>query len=157
MRMRNNFDMKDIGYRFNTSQPDVSLICNDWINYLFRRLAEVSWWPQKSVLQAVMPDKYKEDFPNTVAIVDCTEIKIQTPSSLKVQSQCFSDYKSATTLKSLVACDSLGSVMFASKLFTGSISDKEVFVQSGFSRTLKCFIGMWLFRSRRWYHGRQRI
>jgi len=140
MRLRNNFDMKDLGYRFHISQPNVSIICSDWINYLFRRFAEISWWPQKSVLQSVMPEKYKEDFPNTIAIIDCTEIKIQTPSSLKVQSQCYSDYKSASTLKSLVACDSLGSVMFASKLFTGSISDKEIFVQSGFSKTLSALL-----------------
>jgi hypothetical protein len=57
--------MKDIGYRFHTNQPNVSITWNDWINYFFRRCSEVFWLPHKSVLQAVMPEKCKEDFPIT--------------------------------------------------------------------------------------------
>ena len=67
-----------------------------------------------------------------LAIIDCTEIKTETPSSLKVQSQCYSDYKSSTTLKSLVAVDPMGALIFVSALFSGSISDNEICVQSGF-------------------------
>ncbi len=63
--------------------------------------------------------------------------KIEKPSSLKVQSQTYSDYKSTNTLKSLVAVDPRGSVIFSSMLFSGSISDKELFVRSGLQDQLK--------------------
>ena len=54
----------------------------------------------------------------------------------QVQSQCYSDYKSSTTLKSLVAVDPMGALMFVSALFSGSISDIEICVQSGFCEYL---------------------
>ena len=79
-----------------------------------------------------MPADFKKSFPRSLAIVDCTEIKTETPSSLKVQSQCYSDYKSSTTLKSLVVVDPMDALMFVSALFSGSISDNEICVQSGF-------------------------
>jgi hypothetical protein len=42
------------------------------------------------------------------------------------------DYKSTTTLKSLVVTDPRGSVIFVSDLFSGSISDNEICHKSGF-------------------------
>lgn len=83
-----------------------------------------------------MPLKYKLDFPSTLAILDCTELKTQKPSSLKLQSQMYSDYKSATTLKALIACDPMGNIIFVSELFTGSMSDKEIVEKCGFLKLL---------------------
>ena len=73
-----------------------------------------------------MPLKCKEEFPTCLAIIDCTEIRTEKPSSFKTQSQCYSDYKSITTLKSLVVTDPRESVMFISELFSGSISDNDI-------------------------------
>ena len=137
IKLRHNLDTKDLGYRFQISQQTTSLIFNSWINYMFYRLGEISTWPHRLTIQKFMTAQYKKDFPNTFAILDGTEIRIQKPSSLKVQSQCYSDYKSTTTLKSLVVCDPFGSVMFSSTLFTGSMSDKEIFEQSGLRRQLQ--------------------
>ncbi|XP_048051502.1 uncharacterized protein LOC125271507 [Megalobrama amblycephala] len=75
-----------------------------------------------------MPENYKAEFPTTFAILDCTELKIEKPSSL-LQSQTYSNYKSTNTHKSLIACDPRGSIMFTSTLYTGSISDQELFRQ----------------------------
>lgn len=72
-----------------------------------------------------------------MVIVDCTEIKLQKPSSLTAQSQSYSDYKATNTLKSLVAVDPRGSLLFSSCLFSGSISDKDIFEQSGFKEMLQ--------------------
>jgi len=83
-----------------------------------------------------MPDNYRRDFPTSVAIIDCTELYINKPSSLQVQSQCYSDYKSGTTVKGLLAIDPRGGVIFISELFSGSMSDREVVKQSGFLQLL---------------------
>ena len=75
---------------------------------------------------------FKEQYPNTIIIIDCTELKIQCPSSLVVQSQSYSNNKSTNTLKSLIGVDSKGGFMFVSQLYTGSISDKQIVKRSGF-------------------------
>ena len=139
-KLRNNFDTKDLAFRFGINQPDVCILFNSWINYMFQQLGSISIWPHRSVIQSIMPVAYRNDFPNTLAILDCTELKIQKPSCLKLQSQCFSDYKSTTTLKILVVCDPIGSVMFASALQTGAMSDKEIFERSGLKQQLKRLI-----------------
>ena len=90
-----------------------------------------------SVIIANMPSNFKEKYSNTVVIIDATELRIQTPSSLLRQSQSYSSYKSTNTLKSLVGVDSMGGIIFVSQLYTGSISDKEIVIRSGFLETLK--------------------
>lgn len=139
-KLRNNFDLQDLGFRFGVTQQVAGVIFNSWVNYMFLRFGEVSIWPHRDVIYENMPENYKRDFPNTFGILDCTEIKIQKPSSLKAQSQTYSDYKSSNTLKGLVAVDPRGSMIFSSMLFTGSVSDKDIFVKSGFKTTLSKLI-----------------
>lgn len=50
---------------------------------MFLRFGELSIWPQKDLISANIPEKFKEEFPITFAILDCTEIKITKSSSLK--------------------------------------------------------------------------
>lgn len=84
-----------------------------------------------------MPESFKIEFPTCLTILDCTELKTEKPSSLKQQSQCYSDYKSSNTLKGLVVCDPRGSVLFVSDLYSGSISDNDIMEQCGFYDFLK--------------------
>ena len=73
-----------------------------------------------------MPRAFKDLYPTTRVIIDCTELYVQTPSSLLLQSQLYSSYKSNTTLKGLMGIAPHGAVTFVSSLYTGSISDKEI-------------------------------
>lgn len=140
MKLRNNWDMKDLAFKFNIDLASVSIIFRAWVDYMYNKLASLSIWPHRDIITLNMPDKYKEDYPTTFGILDCTELKIQKPSSLQLQSQTFSDYKSTNTLKALIACDPRGAVTFISTLFTGSISDREIFNQCGISTLLKGLI-----------------
>ncbi|KAL5019696.1 hypothetical protein ScPMuIL_002588 [Solemya velum] len=136
VKLRQDFDYNDLGYRFHISKQTVSVIFTCWIKYMFLRLGELSIWPSREIITVNMPPKYKQEFPTTFGILDCTEIKINKPSSLKAQSQTYSEYKAGNTLKGLVACDPRGSVKFASMLFSGGISDKDIFTRSGFQQML---------------------
>ena len=69
---------------------------------------------------------------NTRAIIDCTEIACQMPSSLRLNSELFSSYKNHTTLKGLIAISPAGHISFISQLYIGSISDREITERSGF-------------------------
>lgn len=68
---------------------------------------------------------------DTQVIVDCTELKCQVPSSLLLQSEMYSQYKSLTTLKGQIGMSQHGSVTFISSLYSGSVSDKQLFRESG--------------------------
>lgn len=126
MKLRHDFNYSDLAFRFKISKQTTSVIFTLWINYMFLRFlrfGELYIWPHRDVITENMPSKFKEEFPTTFGILDCTEIKISKPSSLKTQSQAYSDYKSFNTIKGVVACDPKGSVIFASMLFSGGISD----------------------------------
>jgi hypothetical protein len=49
-----------------------------------------------------MPDIFKQRFPNTRIILDCTEIAVEAPESLHMRSIFYSDYKHHNTYKALI-------------------------------------------------------
>ena len=74
---------------------------------------------------------------NTYAIIDASEIFIETPSDLHMQSSTWSQYKHHNTIKFLVACTPNGAICFVSPLYVGSISDVELTRSSGFLNKLQ--------------------
>ncbi|KAG5273832.1 hypothetical protein AALO_G00156040 [Alosa alosa] len=140
IKLRQSFDFMHIGNLFKISHQDASSLFNNWINYMFFRCSSINMWPHRDTIIEMMPDNFKKEFPNTLLILDATEIQIQRPSSMTRQSQCYSDYKSCNTLKGLVGIEPRGGVIFASMLFTGGISDKDLTRQSGLLQTLKDLI-----------------
>ena len=79
-----------------------------------------------------MPESFKNTYPSTRCIIDCTEMYCQRPSSLATQSALYSQYKSHVTYKGLLGITPSGAITFVSQLFDGSISDKEIVRKSGF-------------------------
>ena len=74
---------------------------------------------------------------NLRAIIDCTEFYIQKPSRAFSQRSTYSQYKSSNTFKLLISISPIPHFNFVSKLFTGSISDKEIVKDSGFLEELQ--------------------
>ena len=102
---------------------------------MYLMLGAITIWPRKDHIIDNIPNQFRSEFPTTLAIIDCTELK--NLSSLKLQSQMYSDYKSNTTLKGFVSCDPMGNIIFVSELFTGSMFDKEITEKSGFYKLLQ--------------------
>lgn len=78
-RIRNGLQVKYLACRFNIKIQNVSTILKGISKYMYLRLGSLSYWPHRSVIIQNMPSVYREEFPNCVAIIDCTEIKIQKP------------------------------------------------------------------------------
>ena len=71
--------------------------------------------------------------PNTVSIIDGTELFIQRPSNLSTQKSSYSKYKRHTTIKFLVSIDPFTGVFnFVSSGFSGNYSDRFVVENCGF-------------------------
>ena len=93
--------------------------------------------PSVEQVKATLPCAFKEKYPNTYAIIDGSEVFIETPSDLHMQSSTWSDYKSHNTAKFLLACTPNGAVMYVSPLCVGSISDVKLTRESGFLDALR--------------------
>ncbi|XP_062336855.1 uncharacterized protein LOC134036116 [Osmerus eperlanus] len=121
---------KDLGDRFNIHQSTVSRIIKTWVNFLYTLLGAVRIWMSPEEIGATMPSVFGK-YSDTQVIIDCTELKCQMPSSLLLQSEMFSQYKSNTTVKGMIGVSPHGAVTFVSSLYSGSVSDKELFKRSG--------------------------
>lgn len=69
-------------------------------------------------------------------MLDCTEVFIQSPSSLENKSLTYSNYKSHDTFKALVGVSMTGAVVFVSRLWPGSTSDLKITRKSGLFKQL---------------------
>jgi len=94
-------------------------------------------WPDRGIIKGTMLAVFREQYPRTTVILDATEIKINTPSSLLLQSQTYSNYKSINTFKGLVGVSPAGDVIFVPSLYTGSTSDIELVEWSGLLNLLQ--------------------
>ena len=128
---------QDLAERFKISVATVSRTFLTWINFLYVLLGSLPIWPSREQVNKTMPKCFQDVYPTVRVIIDCTEMKVQTPSSLVLHSECYSSYKSATTLKGLIGITPLGAVSFISALYTGSISDKEITRRSGLVELLE--------------------
>uniref|UniRef100_A0A0L8I6I0 DDE Tnp4 domain-containing protein n=1 Tax=Octopus bimaculoides TaxID=37653 RepID=A0A0L8I6I0_OCTBM len=72
-------------------------IFNKWIDYLDVQLSFLVIWPSRKAVNDHMPPSFRAKYPICRVIVDCTEIRTETPSSLQSKSLMYSDYKSHMT------------------------------------------------------------
>ncbi|CAB1321137.1 unnamed protein product [Coregonus sp. 'balchen'] len=108
----------DLADRFVIHHSTVSRIVVTWANYLYILLGSVSIWMSSEDVKAVLPKEFSR-YPDTQVIIDCTELRCQQPAM-----RC-------SVITSLLGMAPHGAVTFVSELYAGSISDKELFKQSG--------------------------
>ena len=118
--------------------------------FLYHHLKELNLSPSVEQVLGTLPHSFRERFPTTYAIIDDSEIFLQTPSDLHMQSSTRSYYKHHNTAKFLVACTPNGAISFISPVFVGSISDVELNYTFWFHYNTRG--QTWCF-----YHGGQRI
>ena len=137
IKLRLNLKMKDLSFRFGLSISRVSRYIKTWICFLYQHLKEIEWMPKVQQVRTTVPTAFKEKFPTTFAIIDGSEIFIEVPSDLHMQSSTWSSYKHHNTIKFLVACTPNGAICFISPVFVGSISDVELTKLSGFLEVIE--------------------
>ena len=139
MKLRLIFNLKtlDLSFRFGVSKSAVSRYIMTWICFLYNHLKEVDWMPSVQQVSATLPPAFRDKYPSTYAIIDGSEIFLETPSDLHMQSYTWSSYKHHNTAKFLIACTPNGCISYISTLYVGSISDLELTNASGFLTKLK--------------------
>ena len=122
---------QELAFQFCVSQSTVSRNTITWANFLYCVLGSQPLWPSREQVQRAMPSSFLNKYPAVRVILDCTELKVQSPSSLVLNSELYSHYKGTTTFKSLVGIAPSGLLTFVSSLYAGSISDKHITMVSG--------------------------
>ena len=86
-----------------------------------------------------MPECFKKLYPKVQAVIDCTEVFTETPSSLEVQALLWSDYKHHCTIKYLVSIAPNGAISWLSPAYDGPFTDVFIVRDSGFLRMLELY------------------
>lgn len=127
VRLRLGLQERDLADRFSIAQSTVSVILNTWLSLLHRHLVGLDFWPTRDTVRKYMPGEFANSiYGDTRIIIDATELFIEKPSDLSLQSVTWSNYKSHNTLKGLIGIAPFGGVTFVSELWAGSISDIEL-------------------------------
>ena len=137
MKLRMGLSNIDLVERFCVSESKVNKTNLTWVNFVYNVISSLKIWPHRDIIIKHSLEEFIKKYPNSLVIVDTTELKIQVPSSLQKHSETYSTYKSHTTFKSLIGVDPNGGIMFVSQLFEGSISDKQIVQRSGFLETVE--------------------
>lgn len=131
MKLRLGLLNKDLAKRFKISETLFSRIFFAWLRAACVVLQPIVFVNKEEDLIASKPKRFKS-LPCLHSIIDCTEIFIETPKDLYLQSATWSDYKHHNTLKLLVACAPNSQIMFVSPAYLGRISDKALTNECGY-------------------------
>ncbi|XP_065896091.1 uncharacterized protein [Dysidea avara] len=133
LKLRLNLGLQDLAYRLNVSLATVSRSFHATLEVMMVHLQWLIKWPEKEQLWKTMPNCFRACYgTKVVAIVDCYEIKIETPSHLVAKSATWSQYKHANTAKVFISMCPQGVTTFVSCAWGGRVSDKHLTINCGF-------------------------
>ena len=98
MKLRNGFSNIHLGWLFNCDSSTITRLLISWLNYVYLKFSTLPIWPSREQVNESMPDVFKERYPNTRVIIDCTEIAVKAPESLLTRSVYITQTTSITTL-----------------------------------------------------------
>ncbi|KAJ0064526.1 hypothetical protein NL108_009496 [Boleophthalmus pectinirostris] len=132
MKLRLGLTNKDIAFRFNITECDISNIFRSWLPVMSQTLKPLIKWPSKHAILRNMPKCFKPKYQRCRCIINCTEICIDRPTNLTARAEKYLNYKSHNTVKYLVGMSPAGAITFLSKGWSGHVSDKKLAADSGF-------------------------
>ena len=117
--------LKHTTWLFDLSKSTASRCIITWANFIYFKLGCLPIWPAKDIVIETMPECFRDTYPNTRVIIDCTEFFCQKASSLTIQSSLFSHYKHHITYKGLIGISLSGTITFVSELYDYDVSLKR--------------------------------
>lgn len=138
MRIRLGLVNHFVAKFFNISDGLASQIFATWLSSLDVVVSKLVYWPSKLSVKVTSPIRYAS-VPGLRAIIDCSEIFLETPKDPKLQSSTWSDYKHHNTAKFLIAVAPNSMITFVSNLYNGRCSDKNITLNSKFLDKLDAY------------------
>ncbi|XP_075534564.1 uncharacterized protein LOC142568562 [Dermacentor variabilis] len=136
-KLRLRITYSALGAVFSVTATTASTVLRETLGILSIALKNWVFMPSREIIKLSLPDPFKENYPNCTLIIDCTEIRIETPSNPDCQHMLYSHYKGGYTLKVLVGIIPNGMISFISKVYGGRHIDSFITQDSGFLQLLK--------------------
>ena len=102
MKLKLGLFLFDLAFRFDVSESTACSVFTTWVKLIAKELDWVISWPDRRIIQRNLPSIFRKYYSKCRVIVDCTELFIETPSSLEVAAMCWSNYKQHYTAKFLI-------------------------------------------------------
>ena len=131
--LRRGWTYIETGYMFNVSDETAACVFKTWLMFVFRKFDDIrdQMYTKRSDFTQPLPECFRNELLKDVRIIlDATEVKIEGSINYEEQGNTHSSYKDHTTGKAVYGVGPHGNLMFASSVFEGSISDKELCLQS---------------------------
>lgn len=137
MKIKLGISYSAISVLFKINPTTVSRIFIECLNLLCEKTKDFIFWPDKYSISQCLPNAFKINYPKCRCIIDCTEVKVEQPSSVQQRIYLYSRYKSTYTIVTfLVAITPSGMISFVSKCYDGRSSDSFITNDSGFLQKL---------------------
>ncbi|XP_042150735.1 uncharacterized protein LOC120848270 [Ixodes scapularis] len=117
---------------FSVHKTTASRIFRTLLDTLNVSLERWVFVPAREISKESLPPAFKTHYPDCTFIIDCTEIRTESPSDPEQQHYLYSSYKSGYTIKLLIGIILNGIISFISKIYEGRQSDCHMTVNSGF-------------------------
>ena len=135
IKLRTNFTYSHLVFLFGRSKATISRVFRYNIEILSKSVSPlIKNVPAPYLCREIQPKAFLNSLTDKITLsIDCTDFKIVNDrKNLTNSCSFYSEYRGGQTLKALVAILPSGAIVFASDLFPGRISDKEICLQSGF-------------------------
>ncbi|XP_051808003.1 uncharacterized protein si:dkey-56d12.4 [Acanthochromis polyacanthus] len=99
MKLRLNLLQGDLAERFGVSQTIVSKIIACWLDLMEEKMRCYIPWLPRETIQETMPQCFKEHYPKTTCVIDCSETPLQKPRNLDSRGESYSHYYGQNTIK----------------------------------------------------------
>ena len=156
MKLQLNTPMRDLATRFGISETTCSIIFSSCARASANVLKSFVFSSDQETINATKPPRFSP-VKNLTMFIDCSELFAQCPKDHLLQ-RLWSSYKHHNTLKFLIGVAPNSMITLVSKAFCGSISDKEICLQSGFFDILEPYCSIMAdkgFRISQEYTARQ--
>ena len=136
MRLRCGLLVKDLAFRFKVASSLVTFVFFTWVRLMAAEFKGLIVWADRDTIRRNHPDSFRKFYPKCRVIIDCTELYIETPSSLETAAACWSQYKHHYTVKFLVGITPNDAISFLSSCYGGRATDIFITEDCGIARKL---------------------
>jgi len=132
MKLKLGLTYSALSVFFKIHRTTVSRVFLECLHILSKKCKNLIFWPSKDTILDTLPVVFKKNYPNCRCIIDCSEIRVEQPKTIKQRVYLYSHYKGCYTVKVLVAITPNGMVSFLSKAYGGRSSDSFITNDCGF-------------------------
>ena len=137
MKLRQNYTNLHLAQLFNCSSATVTNIFLTFIEVIHTSLhGLMEKIPSRFKNLSNLPESFKK-FPNCRIIIDCTDVRMETPKQMNYQNQTYSSYRGMNSFKVLIGVAPNGVITYVSELCPGSVSDRVIVGHCGLLDSLE--------------------